>query len=142
MSESTIPRGSGCGCASFRPGHNAHSIQAHQANSDPSSWFDGFVIQVVDEDASVRYHDGTVCKLWRHAGFGGRIEIGDRVVVCEAWSLLALRGDGVGTQLSVQVTSKSWRGDGLPEDRPYVERTGIVNNESGEGLDLYHHDNI
>jgi hypothetical protein len=142
MPESSTPSRSGCGCASFRPGHNAHSIQAHQANSDPTSWFDGLVIEVVDEEASVRYHDGTVCKLWRHAGFGGRVESGDRVFVCEAWSLVALRGGGAGTQLSVQVTGKTWRRDGLPEDRPRVERTGIVANESGEGLDLYPHANL
>jgi hypothetical protein len=138
MSELSNQNRSGCGCASFRPGHNAHSIQAHQANSDPTSWFAGSVAEITGDEISVRYDDDTVCRLWRHGGVGGRLQIGDRVVVCEAWSLLALRRDGAGAQLSVEVRGQTWRKHGLPEGRPRVERTGIVSNETGEGIDLYH----
>jgi hypothetical protein len=140
MSDPSPLRRTGCGCASYRPGHNAHSIQAHQANSDPTSWFDGIVTEVVNEEASVRYDDDTVCGLWRHGGFGGRLQIGDRVAMSEAWSLLAIRGDGAVAQLSVGVRGETWRRDGLPEDRPHVERAGIVSNETGVGIDLYHAD--
>ena len=138
MSDSSTQSRSGCGCASFRPGHNTHSIQAHQANSDPTSWFEGTVAEVTGEEISVRYDDGTACRLWHHGGFGNRLNLADRVVVCERWSLISLQGQGAGTQLSVEVRRQTWRKDDLPEDRPRVERTGIVGNETDEGIDLYH----
>jgi hypothetical protein len=78
--------------------------------------------------------------LWRHAGFDGRFVVGDPILVCEGWSLISLEGQGAGTQLSVEVRRQTWRRSGLPEDRPRVERTGIVSNETGEGLDPYHGD--
>ncbi|HEY5273691.1 MAG TPA: hypothetical protein VIJ34_10710 [Acidimicrobiales bacterium] len=58
--------------------------------------------------------------------------------VCDTWSLVFLQGHGAGTQLSVEVRGETWRTGGLPEHRPRVERTGIVSNETGEGLDLFH----
>jgi hypothetical protein len=83
-------------------------------------------------------HDGIATGWLPPLNDRRRIQIGDRIVVCEAWSLIALQGHGAGMQLSVEVRGTTWRKSDLPEDRPRVARVGITSNLTGAGLDLYH----
>jgi hypothetical protein len=138
MSDPSPLRRTGCGCASFRPGHNCHVIQARLANSDPESWFVATVTEVNGDDVLVAYDDGTTCRLRRHGGFHERVTLAATVLVCEPWSVISVVAGDVRVQLSVEVRTPSWRKNSLPEDRPHVAVSGVVSNATGEGIDLHH----
>jgi hypothetical protein len=133
MSNSDASRG--CGCRSYAAGHNCHVIQATRANSDPTSWFPGTVTALEQDEATVEYHDGSTCRLWRHDGFEVPMAVGTAVLACERWSLLSITGSDGRDQLSVEVRDPTWRRHELPEDRARPWRAGIVSNETGEGID-------
>jgi hypothetical protein len=128
----------GCGCKSYRPGHNAHVIQATRANSDPTSWFAAKVTDLDAEEAIVEYDDGSSCRLWRHGGFDARVTVGTALLVAETWSLVSIDGTERGGQLSVEVRNHTWRKDRLPEDRDRTWRAGVVDLSTGEGVDIVH----
>jgi hypothetical protein len=62
----------------------------------------------------------------------------DQPTSCEHWSLVSVVGSDGQDQLSVEVRDPSWRKAGLPEDRPRPWCPGIVNNVTGEGVDILH----
>jgi hypothetical protein len=138
MSDPSPLRRSGCGCDSFRPGHNCHVIQARLANSDPESWFVSTATEVNGDEVVVAYDDGTTCRLWRHGGFDERMTLAASVLVCEAWSVTSVVDADLRVQLSVEVRAPSWRKNSLPEDRLHVATSGVVSNETGEGIDIVH----
>jgi hypothetical protein len=127
-----------CGCRTYFPGHNCHVVQATRANSDPTSWFAARVTALEQEEATVKYDDGSTCRLWRHGGFDERVAVGAALLTCEPWSLISVLGSDGRDQLSVEVRNPSWRKAGLPEDRPRRWSPGIVNNATGEGVDILH----
>lgn len=131
---------SGC-CGSYAPGHNAHQIQARLAGEDPHSWWPATVSAVDGDDATVDYGDGTPARLWRHAGFAGRLHVGEHVDVSERWSLLSVGGDAGARWLSVRVTPTGGRPIKPPREvaiRPVVH-AGVVDIAAGEGLDIAQH---
>jgi hypothetical protein len=138
MSDPPPPRRAGCGCESFRPGHNCHVVQARLANSDPESWFVTTVTEANGDDVLVAYDDGTTCRLRRHGGFDARVALAATVLVCEAWSMMSVVDGDARIQLSVEVRTPSWRKHSLPEDRLHVAAPGVVSNETGEGVDILH----
>jgi hypothetical protein len=138
ISDPSSLRRTGCGCHSYRPGHNCHVIQARLANSDPESWFVATVTEVNGDEAVVTYDDGTTCRLWRHGGFHDRVTLAATVLVCEAWSVMSVVDGNVRVQLSVEGRTPTWRKNSLPEDRPHVAASGVVSNETGEGVDIFH----
>jgi hypothetical protein len=113
-------------------------IQATRANSDPTSWFSATVTALEQEEATVEYDDASTCRLWRHGGFDERVTVGTALLACERWSLVSVVGSDGQDQLSVEVRDPSWRQAGLPEDRPRPWSPGIVNNVTGEGVDILH----
>ena len=90
MADLSPPRRTGCGCESFRPGHNCHVTQARLANSDPESWFVATVTEANGDEVVIAYDDGTTCRLWRHGGFDRRAALGARVLTCEVWSVMSV----------------------------------------------------
>jgi hypothetical protein len=139
MSDPSSPRRrTGCGCDSYRPGHNCHVVQARLANSDPASWFVATVTEVSGDEVVGTYDDGTACRLWRHGGFHARVTLAATVLVCEPWSVVSVADGDARVQLSVEVRTPSWRRNSLPEDRRHVAATGVVSNATGEGIDILH----
>jgi hypothetical protein len=127
-----------CGCMSYAPGHNCHVIQAGKANSDPNSWFPATVTALAEEEVTLKYEDGSTCRLWRHGGFDNRVAVGTALLACESWRLLSVVGKDGWCQLSVEVRDPSWHESGLSEDRPRLHMSGVVSNETGEGVDILH----
>jgi hypothetical protein len=136
MANSDAPRG--CGCRAYHPGHSCHVIQATRANSDPTSWFRATVTVLNQEEVTVEYEDGSMCRLWRHGGFDERVTVGTALLVCERWLMVSIVGSDGRDQLSVAVRHPTWRKDGLPEDRSRKWVAGIVSIASGEGVDILH----
>jgi len=108
--------------------------------SDPTSWFPARVEDIAGELLTVRYEDGSTAELWRHHGFDDRVAVAQRLPVCERWSLISVphRGELERRLLTAQVRSATWRRNDLPPDRPQPFLGGIVDLETGEGLDLLH----
>jgi hypothetical protein len=123
---------------SYAPGHNCHVIQAGKANSDPNSWFPATVTALAEEEVTLKYEDGSTCRLWRHGGFDNRVAVGTALLACESWRLLSVVGKDGWCQLSVEVRDPSWHESGLSEDRPRLHMSGVVSNETGEGVDILH----
>jgi hypothetical protein len=111
-------------------------IQARLANSDPESWFVATVTEKNGDEVFIAYDDGTTCRLWRHGGFDEAVALGATILVCAAWSVMSVVDGDVRVQLSVEARTPSWRKNSLPEDRLHVAASGVVSNETGEGVDI------
>ena len=70
------------------------------------------------------------------SGFDRRAALGARVLTCEVWSVMSVVDGAARVQLSVEVRAPSWRKNTLPEDRLHVAASGVVSNETGEGIDI------
>jgi hypothetical protein len=133
MANSDAPRG--CGCRAYHPGHSCHVIQATRANSDPTPWFRATVTVLNQEEVTVEYEDGSMCRLWRHGGFDERVTVGTALLVCERWLMVSIVGSDGRDQLSATPLGVR-TGCRRIEAGKWV--AGIVSIASGEGVDILH----
>jgi hypothetical protein len=84
-------------CSSIGPGHTLSLMQRRVAAATPSSWVDGFVSGIDDEQwVEVVSLDGeVVARLWHHDFFDGGaagqgLAVGDAVAVHPTYHVLAV----------------------------------------------------